>query len=112
MRDILEECENSLVNGEKQSSFALGHPDHPAEPKPTDPKTLLELVNFKNAKNDLKDDVRSFTGYLVKLGYFLLSEPRDKSKQIASDHLHKLNLELFKRRSGIINSAERQTQYF
>lgn len=100
VRNLLEDCETYLVNGEKVSNSSSDGGKEEKASKPTDPKILLELVNLKNAKNDLKDDVRSFVGYLVKLAYFLMSESREKSKEIACAHLHKMNLELFKRRLG------------
>lgn len=102
IRSFLEDSETALVNGEKNVANSLArHSDPERQSKNSDPSKLLELVNLKNAKNDLKDDVRAFISYLVKLAFFLISEPRDKSKQIAVTHLQRLNIELFKRRESI-----------
>jgi hypothetical protein len=99
IRNILEDCETSMVNGEK--SFLVQKNDNlsNAERGELDQKELYNFVIGKRTKNDFKDDVRYFVSYLVKLSYLLISEDRTKIKKIAIDFLHKLNLELHTRRS-------------
>ena len=126
IRTILEDCETSMVNGEKCLNNYKGRSQSgPADQDPglgpgqgqdqglgdqgvggggrlaaeIDQRELYDFVMGKRSKNDFKDEVRYFVGYLVKLSYLLLSEDRSKIKKIAVDFLHKLNVELYKRRS-------------
>ena len=102
VRNLLEDCETSMVNGEK----CLINYNNKRKDKVNngihnfDQKELYEFVIGKRSKNDFKDDVRYFMNYLVKLSYLLIAEGNtNELKKIAVDYLHKLNLELYKRRS-------------
>lgn len=109
IRSILEECENKMVNGDKSGLFNSpgGHPplgssssfhDLDGRPLPVDPDDLHRIVIGKRTKNDFKDEIRNFVTFLVRLSYMILNNLGANLKQIAVDCLHKLNLELFKRR--------------
>jgi len=56
----------------------------------------------KRSKNDFKDDVKYFMNYIVRLSYLVLAMNDKESaiKKKAKSYLHKLNLELYKRRKG------------
>jgi hypothetical protein len=106
IRSILEECENKMVNGDKAAP--LGSPgalgaggsmtDLAGNPVPLNPEDLQRIVVGKRTKNDFKDEIRNFVTFLVRLSYMILNNLGANIKEIAVDCLHKLNLELFKRR--------------
>lgn len=108
IRSILEECENKMVNGDKAAP--LGSPggfnalttirDLDGTPIPLNPDDLQRIVIGKRTKNDFKDEIRNFVTFLVRLSYMILNNLGANIKQIAVDCLHKLNLELFKRRQN------------
>lgn len=105
IRSILEECENKMVNGERGTGVgapggfnALRDPD--ASPNNLHPDDLQRIVIGKRTKNDFKDEIRNFVTFLVRLSYMILNNLGANIKQIAVDCLHKLNLELFKRRQS------------
>jgi hypothetical protein len=108
IRSILEECENKMVNGDRGAS--LGSPggfnalpvirDLDGSPVPLHPDDLQRIVIGKRTKNDFKDEIRNFVTFLVRLSYMILNNLGANIKQIAVDCLHKLNLELFKRRQS------------
>jgi hypothetical protein len=101
VRNLLEDCETSMVNGEKcLINYNIKDIKNGNGAINFDQKELYEFVIGKRSKNDFKDDVRYFMNYLVKLSYLLIAEGNtDELKKIAVDYLHKLNLELYKRRS-------------
>ena len=97
IRSILEECENRMVNGGKtlvQSANSLD-----GEIK-INPEELKNIVIGKRTKNDFKDEIRNFVNFLVRLSYLILNNRESDGKALAVECLHKLNLELFKRRAN------------
>lgn len=110
IRSILEECENRMVNGERHGppgiSITLSvhksdkspEGEEPALPLPHE--DLQRIVIGKRTKNDFKDEIRNFVTFLVRLSYMILNNLGSNVKQIAVDCLHKLNIELFKRRQN------------
>jgi len=101
VRNILEDCETSMVNGEKcLINYKKARADSGSNEKADfDQTDLYNFVIGKRSKNDLKDDVRYFTNYLVKLAYLLFKEEDDQLRKVAVDYLHKLNLHLYERRN-------------
>lgn len=99
VRSVLEDCETAMVNGEKPVLADQQSGLSEAGRAELDQIALYSFVIGKRTKNDLKDDVRYFVSYLVKLSYLLLGEDRGKIRKIAVDFLHKLNLELYARRA-------------
>lgn len=101
VRNILEDCETSMVNGERcLINYKMVRSESGNNEKADfDQEDLYNFVIGKRSKNDLKDDVRYFTNYLVKLAYLLLREEDDKIRKVAIEYLHKLNLHLYERRN-------------
>lgn len=103
VRNMLEDCETSMVNGEKcLINYKMVRSDSGNNEKADfDQEDLYNFVIGKRSKNDLKDDVRYFTNYLVKLAYLLIREdqPKEKLMEISIEYLHKLNLHLYERRN-------------
>ncbi len=80
MRNLLEDCETSMVNGEKcLINYKIKERKNDKDHLEFDQKELYDFVIGKRSKNDFKDDVRYFMNYLVKLSYLLLSEEREKN---------------------------------
>lgn len=103
IRSILEECENKMVNGDRSISHSTTLDNVDIHLLVLNPDDLQKIVIGKRTKNDFKDEIRNFVTFLVRLSYMLLNEQTGNIRQIAVDCLHKLNLELFKRR---MNSDE------
>lgn len=106
IRSLLEECENKMVNGDRtgaNSPAVMISPqifhDLDGNPIPLAAEDLQRIVIGKRTKNDFKDEIRNFVTFLVRLSYMILGSFGNNLRQIAVDCLHKLNLELFKRRS-------------
>lgn len=101
VRNILEDCETSMVNGEKcLINYKVTRSDSGSNNKVEyNPEELYNFVIGKRSKNDFKDDVRYFTNYLVKLAYLLFREEGEQLRKVAVDYLHKLNLYLYERRN-------------
>jgi hypothetical protein len=97
IRSILEDCENKIVNGDKTDM--VPKTNNPADrPEPLDSDELHRIVIGKKTKNDFKDEIRNFVLFLVRLSYMLLNNLANNPRQIGIDCLHKMNLELYKRR--------------
>jgi len=108
IRNMLEDCETSMVNGEKclNNYKTLKSDGGSSEKVEISPDKLNDFVIGKKSKNDFKDDVRYFTNYLVKLAYLLIREDGDRLRKVAIEYLHKLNLYLYERRNlnnGVIS---------
>lgn len=103
IRSILEECENKMVNGDRSISHSTSLVEMNKHRLVLNPDDLQKIVIGKRTKNDFKDEIRNFVTFLVRLSYMILNESSNNVRQIAVDCLHKLNLELFKRR---MNSDE------
>lgn len=88
VRNLLEDCETSMVNGEKcllnySSVKKITSPEHIQQ------KDLYNFVIGKRSKNDFKDDVKYFMNYFVKLGYLLLKNKTNPNiLNIAMDKLY------------------------
>lgn len=99
IRSILEECENKMVNGDRSIAHSTSLSDIDKHILVLNPEDLQKIVIGKRTKNDFKDEIRNFVTFLVRLSYMILNESQSQNvRQIAVDCLHKLNLELFKRR--------------
>ena len=88
IRSVLEDCENKMVNGDKGE---MPHGFDSAD-------ELQRIVIGKKTKNDFKDEIRNFVLFLVRLSYMLMNNLSNNPRQIGIDCLHKMNLELYKRR--------------
>lgn len=98
IRSILEECENKMVNGDSKVSHSTSLNDLDRHVLVLNPDDLQRIVIGKRTKNDFKDEIRNFVTFLVRLSYMIMSQGTLNVRQVAVDCLHKLNLELFKRR--------------
>ena len=101
VRNILEDCETSMVNGQRcLINYKITRSDSGGNEKiEYNPDDIYNFVIGKRSKNDFKDDVRYFTNYLVKLAYLLLKEEGDRCRKVAVEYMHKLNLYLYDRRN-------------